>query len=41
MSVSGVSNTNFYQTNGAKTSFQQIQDDFQQLGQALLLILKM
>jgi hypothetical protein len=35
MSVSGVSNTNFYQTNSAQTNFQQIRDAFQQLGQAL------
>ncbi len=35
MSVSGVSNTNLYQTNSAKTNFQQIRDYFQQLGQAL------
>ncbi len=35
MSVSGVSNTSFYQTNSAQTNFQQIRDSFQQLGQAL------
>ena len=35
MSVSGVSNTNLYQANSAKTNFQQIRDYFQQLGQAL------
>ena len=35
MSVSGVSNTNFYQTNSTKTNFQQIRDYFQQIGQDL------
>ena len=35
MSVSGISNTNLYQTDSAKTNFQQIRDYFQQLGQAL------
>jgi len=35
MSVSGVSNNNFYQTSSAQTNFQQIRDYFQQLGQDL------